>query len=281
MIQTALFVVFILGIALVASAVWLFISRKMPARRKPSRVLVYHRVENHFVAGTTWQTSGQFRRHIAYLSQKGYQGVKLEKNVSDPAPKEVAIVFDDALECVYKNAVPALVDHQFSACFFVVSAYMGKTSGWDVYKQPHMTKDQIRELDQQGFEIGSHTHTHVNLARVSPERVKEELSVSKGCLEDLLGKPVEYLSLPFGRYNEKVLDIARVCGYKGAVTINHPLLPSSYDSFVIPGNAVYLFDRLDNVESKASGRNLYWMELLKNKMVNRFATGTSLVIPQE
>jgi peptidoglycan/xylan/chitin deacetylase (PgdA/CDA1 family) len=205
--------------------------------------------------------------------------VPFSRHISTPCKEEFSITFDDGLACLHKNAVPLLREYNFPAIFFIVSGFVGKRSEWDVYNQEHMSASQVRELLNLGFEIGSHTATHPDLTKLSPNHIKQELESSKKTLEDLLGSGIDYLSYPFGRFNETVQGIAEECGYLGAVTINPSLKSSLRDMFAIPGNAVYVFDGLYNLESKASGNNLFWIEVLKNKITNRFASGTSLFVP--
>jgi peptidoglycan/xylan/chitin deacetylase (PgdA/CDA1 family) len=85
-----------------------------------------------------------------------------------------------------------------------------------------MTWDQVRELRQRGHAVGSHTVTHPNLAKVSPEEVQYELSESKRRLEEVLGETVIHFSYPSPilqpHYTEETRKVSAQIGYKIAFT---------------------------------------------------------------
>lgn len=261
------------------SLFWYFFSRKMPAVINPSGILVHHRVEKGLVAGTTWATPGRFRRQIQYLMAKGYSCVDLEQRIRTAKAGEFALAFDDALACLWDHALPVLREFKAPATFFVVSDFVGQVSEWDVYRQPHMTREQIRIFLDEGFSIGSHSATHPDLTRLPQPEVVLELKRSKMELEDQFGVEIKYLSYPFGRFNRIVEEAAMECGYAGALTINHPTRTVWDERFEIPGNAVYVMDSLASIAAKAGGTGPYWQESLKSKIINRFASGTPLMVP--
>ncbi len=61
-----------------------------------------------------------------------------------------------------------------------------------------MTWEQLRELSRQGFEIGSHTHTHINMVTTEPEAVRADILASRETLERELGLPARLFAYPFG-----------------------------------------------------------------------------------
>jgi peptidoglycan/xylan/chitin deacetylase (PgdA/CDA1 family) len=52
------------------------------------------------------------------------------------------------------------------------------------------------------------------LTRLPPSALQKQLSCSKQILEDQLGKPVDFLSVPYGELNGRVLEAARDLGYR-------------------------------------------------------------------
>jgi peptidoglycan/xylan/chitin deacetylase (PgdA/CDA1 family) len=239
---------------------------------------VYHRVEPGFALSSTSTSAENFKKQMIYLIQSGYKGVELELRIERRKENEFALTFDDALLCLYTNAVPVLKELKIPATFFIVSNFIGKTSSWDVYKELHLSHEQIKELIGLGFKIGSHTANHPDLTRISSQAVFYELSTSKKSLEDAFGVPVNYLSYPFGRFNEETQKIAKDCGYKGAITINHPLKETKDDRYAINGNAVYIFNGGRSALIKAAGGRGYRTAELISKIMNRFAGGTALVV---
>jgi peptidoglycan/xylan/chitin deacetylase (PgdA/CDA1 family) len=64
------------------------------------------------------------------------------------------------------------------------------------------------------MEIGSHGTSHVRLSRLNNENLMNELSDSKKKLENLLDYEIRYLSVPYGDYNQAVINMAKKVGYK-------------------------------------------------------------------
>lgn len=86
-----------------------------------------------------------------------------------------------------------------------------------------LTREQLREMDSSGVEIGSHTVTHQILTRVSGERLRYELGESRSRLEGILGHKVELLGYPNGDHNRAVQKEAARAGYRCAVTADYGL----------------------------------------------------------
>lgn len=86
-----------------------------------------------------------------------------------------------------------------------------------------LTWEQVREMDSNGIEIGSHTVTHPILTRISRERLRYELCESRSRLESALGHKVELLGYPNGDHDATVQEEAARAGYKCAVTADYGL----------------------------------------------------------
>ena len=92
-----------------------------------------------------------------------------------------------------------------------------------IESRPLMMKSgQMRELLQHGHIVGSHTMTHPNLAHVSLEDARRELSESKKRLERHLGAAITHFSYPCPalspHWTEQTVIASRNAGYKTAVT---------------------------------------------------------------
>jgi hypothetical protein len=81
----------------------------------------------------------------------------------------LAITFDDGYLDNFEVPAPILRRMGLPAIFFVTSSFVGSqtVARWD--RQPTqppgwMSWDQVRTLASQGFEIGNHTDTHIDLA---------------------------------------------------------------------------------------------------------------------
>jgi peptidoglycan/xylan/chitin deacetylase (PgdA/CDA1 family) len=92
-----------------------------------------------------------------------------------------------------------------------------------------MTWDQARALLSAGMSIGSHTHRHCNLARLSAEGQRAEMAESKQILEAQLKIPISTLAYPYGwsgAFDASTRQAARETGYRLAFSaiegVNRP-----------------------------------------------------------
>lgn len=85
-----------------------------------------------------------------------------------------------------------------------------------------MDYDQMRSLVKQGHIVGSHTSTHPNMAYISPEHARREMTQSKLCLEQQLKAAVEHFSYPCPalspHWTPQTVTASRNAGYETAVT---------------------------------------------------------------
>lgn len=65
--------------------------------------------------------------------------------------------------------------------------------------QPYITKYQILELDNQGFEFGLHSMSHPYFNKLTYEEFRDEILNSKKIIEQLLQKEVITFTYPFGQ----------------------------------------------------------------------------------
>src|SRR5437667_4672077 len=99
----------------------------------------------------------------------------------------------------------------------------------EYYREQLLSEKEIKQLDKD-FEIGAHTMTHANLARVDKNKMRKEISESKNYLEKLLGKKVTSFCYPYGAYRNETKKIVKEVGFKLARTTKRFKLNSS-DNF--------------------------------------------------
>jgi peptidoglycan/xylan/chitin deacetylase (PgdA/CDA1 family) len=76
----------------------------------------------------------------------------------------------------------------------------------------------MREMHARGMSFGSHGHDHVYLTRLSPHALDTQLRLSKARIEDGVGGAVDFVAVPFGDCNARVVAAARAAGYRGVCT---------------------------------------------------------------
>jgi peptidoglycan/xylan/chitin deacetylase (PgdA/CDA1 family) len=87
-----------------------------------------------------------------------------------------------------------------------------------------MDYNQVRSLVQHGHIVGSHTMSHPNMAYITEDEAKIELSESKQRLERQLNAAVRHFSYPCPamtpHWSEQTVAETRSAGYVSAVTTN-------------------------------------------------------------
>jgi peptidoglycan/xylan/chitin deacetylase (PgdA/CDA1 family) len=121
----------------------------------------------------------------------------------------VSITFDDGYADNHEYALPLLVKNHIPATFFLTTGLLNRDAStierfqrlWGTNRdliQP-LAWDQVTEFLETGMEVGAHTDSHPNLARLDERGLERELGQSKHMLEDRLGRAVTMMAYPFGR----------------------------------------------------------------------------------
>lgn len=145
--------------------------------------------------------------------------------------RPVAVTFDDGFQTVFDHAAPILAQHRIPATVFVPTGYLGTEPGWvAIADRPRLgivaSADTLSHTDPGRIKIGSHSVTHPHLNRLTGVALEEELASSRRRLEEIMGRPVGMLSLPYGSSSAAVLAAARAAGYD-RVFANVPIRSSS------------------------------------------------------
>lgn len=103
--------------------------------------------------------------------------------------------------------------------------------------------DQIKYLDQRGFEIGSHTMSHPSdLKMLHDEQLHYEIQNSKDILETVLGHTIKKFCYPRGRFDDRVKAKVKESGYEEARTTGTPGILEKSDIYAVPGT-IHIYDR--------------------------------------
>ncbi|WP_336776708.1 polysaccharide deacetylase family sporulation protein PdaB [Paenibacillus sp. MMO-58] len=74
--------------------------------------------------------------------------------------------------------------------------------------------DIVKDIVNDGFEIGSHGHKHDNYSKLSDEEIRTQITTAHTILTDLTGKQPNLIRLPNGDFDKRVLRIAEELNYK-------------------------------------------------------------------
>lgn len=120
--------------------------------------------------------------------------------------------FDDAITVNLKirlQTLPADLKAEFLDVIF--EEYCGKEGEW--VKKFYLSSSDILEMSGSNMVIGSHTHNHKHLDKLSSDEAKYELETSKTILEKLINKAIKSISYPYGHFNEGTIAILKELGY--------------------------------------------------------------------
>jgi peptidoglycan/xylan/chitin deacetylase (PgdA/CDA1 family) len=152
-----------------------------------------------------------FRAQLDIIAGNGYQTIGLaDLDRTELDRKSLLITFDDGHDTDLLLAAPELKRRNLNAIFFVVWSYLGRPG--------YLSRRQVLELRDQGLEIGSHGLTHKKLSQMGPTEMWREVLESKTRLEDFTGGPIAGFAIPFGDYNDLVLQAAWAAGYQRIMT---------------------------------------------------------------
>ena len=173
-------------------------------------VVAFHRVNDELVADGLTCGSAKFEAFCRFFREH-FRIVPLSEQVAAcHAGKDMggtlSITFDDGYRDNYDIAVPILSRLRLPATFFLTTGYIGSniTAPWDRALTPApgwMTWEQIRSLKAQGFDIGAHTDTHIDLGTAEPDTIRAELRACRQKLELEVGGEINLFAYPFGGVN--------------------------------------------------------------------------------
>lgn len=118
----------------------------------------------------------------------------------------VSLTFDDGDADNY-SVRSSLAENNLHATFYVVSGFTNSNG--------YMTDDQLRDLYNDGNEIGGHTLSHVKLTEVRGDDLKREVCQDRDNLVSY-GFEVESFAYPFGHYDDEARQMVKDCGYQNA-----------------------------------------------------------------
>jgi len=107
----------------------------------------------------------------------------------EPVPEKlVVLTFDDSVKSHFTTVRPVLLKYGFGATFFITEGFDFPTN-----KKDYMTWEQIKQLHDDGFEIGNHTRDHMGVSEDSLPKLKEQLEgINKRCTEYGIPVPTSF-----------------------------------------------------------------------------------------
>ncbi|MGX5689074.1 polysaccharide deacetylase family protein [Arcticibacter tournemirensis] len=155
-----------------------------------------------------------FKEHIKMLADSGYHSVLPEQVYNyllygDPLPpKPVMITFDDNEENQFVIANAELKKYGFKAVYFIMTVSLGRPN--------YMSREQVKQLSDEGNTIASHTWDHHNVKKYQGEDWVTQIEKPTKTLKEITGKEIEYFAYPFGLWNKEAIPELKKRGMKAA-----------------------------------------------------------------
>jgi peptidoglycan/xylan/chitin deacetylase (PgdA/CDA1 family) len=196
------------------------------------RVLTYHR----FVAEARSPFSvapAVLESQMAWLAATAIavdsSAVRAALAGSTPRRPGVLVTMDDGDPSVFDAAAPIFARHRIPYVVFAVPGRIGRAD--------HMSPAQLRDLANNGAEIGSHSMHHRSMTSLSPADLAADLADSKKALEDIVGRPVTSFAYPFGTlrdFDARVAAALAQAGYTLGFTSQHGAIAAGQNALMAP-----------------------------------------------
>jgi len=220
-------------------------------------MLMYHAVTPGKIRpGWPWAVSmQQFRDQLDFLAAEGYATPTMGELVAEPKKwtgRTAVITFDDG----YADNLAAcdeLKKRGMRASWFIVTSSIGQPPKWPADGRPAgrlLNAAELREMQENGMEIGSHTVNHVRLTEADDVRLMRELTDSKATLEDLLGSAVNSFAYPYGAWNAHCAEAVKLAGYSAACTTRTGWAVRDNNPFLLRRLTVFNSDTVNTLARK-------------------------------
>ncbi|MEF2248423.1 polysaccharide deacetylase family protein [Paenibacillus sp. IITD108] len=239
------------------------IQEKLVANPTIAALMYHHFSLNSESLNTVTVHPDTFHEQLKALKENGYTPIRqqdlLEFMKSDTGArlpeKSVLITIDDGYESNYAFAFPAIVEEQFYATIFAVTANLNKKTKYS----SRITWPQAREMVQSGrILMQSHTYESHHYGKTAgdkeaavatvpimvegqletkeqyKERVRADLLKAKNVLEGELHSHVFTFAYPYGRYSDELIDLLRETGHELMYTVEEGVIRKGMDITRLP-----------------------------------------------
>jgi peptidoglycan/xylan/chitin deacetylase (PgdA/CDA1 family) len=264
--------------------------------RKPNEsgkimVVIFHKFVDKFIPtkldkGTFTTTLEDFRKVLETLYDKGYRLISINDYIhnSIAVPRgyiPIAFTFDDGSEGEFNlinengklranpnTAVGVMEDFYKTHHDFGLKGTFYVNLGLETFKGQGSLSERLKYLIDEGFEIGNHTLTHINLKTEEDEtKMIQEIGGEQKMMNQLVpGYNITTLALPYG-LSKKELAAPIIKGeYQGTKYENKAIMNIASDIMFPPTDFAYnpmCFRRvMSNGITPADGDLSWWLNKL-------------------
>lgn len=203
-------------------------------------ILAFHDVKQE--GGGLYTVKPEQLREILLLFKEDYEVHSVyswAKKIEDGSPflkKPIVLTFDDGDPSLWRIVHPMLLEFEYKATYFIyLDRYADHSKFWNWVKK--MPPD---------IEIGSHSLSHDDLKKRSPEKLHKELFLSKLKLEQLSERKVYTFAWPYGSLGRDIKDYPIYAGYDYQVGVGGWL--AKYSKEPLPRITVTSIDPVGQVK---------------------------------
>ncbi len=177
--------------------------------RKEVPILCYHQIRD-------WRATDSkgakdyiipvetFKAHLKMLADSGFHTILPDQmydylTTGAPLPeKPVMLTFDDTDDDQFTLAAPEMKKYGYKGVFFIMTVSLNRPN--------YMTKDQVRQLSDEGHIINSHTWDHHSVkGYVTDKDWETQIEKPKKQIEEIIGKPTLDFAYPFGLWRPEAI----------------------------------------------------------------------------
>lgn len=178
-------------------------------------ILLYHHINISSTNNRYYVSPENFEAQMKLLRDWGYTSITTTKLIeaitegTNLPQRPFLLTIDDGNLDNYTNAFPITQKYGFTGVLYLVGNYIGTEN--------YLTAEQVIEMYNAGWEVGSHSLNHLDLTKVNTDTIRTEVVTSRKVLEEMLGIPVLTFAYPFGAFSNTAMNFVKTAGYSGAM----------------------------------------------------------------
>jgi peptidoglycan/xylan/chitin deacetylase (PgdA/CDA1 family) len=211
-------------------------------------VLCYHRILPEFIEDNSQPiytvSPEQFESQMAFLADNGFTSLSLDeyalmaKGLHPITERCVLINFDDSYADNYEIAWHIAQRYNIKMNLFICTDYIGQSTPiimlqdgyisansdfirknetyikYHITKFPHLWRPlnwlELREMQNSGVQIGSHSHSHRNLALLTSDEIIADIKTSLTLIARELDYQTKYFAIPYGAYEHYTPEVISI-----------------------------------------------------------------------
>ncbi len=188
-------------------------------------ILLYHSVGEAY-PNSRWVKTDAFRAQMIDLLDRGYTPItagdldRIEQG-APPPPQPIVLTFDDGYRNFYLNAYPILHELGIPATMLLPTTRIADSEAGRVhYDIDYLTWSEVKEMAENGIEMGAHSRTHPRLRDLTKEAQRDEIEGSMLDLEAHMGQRPTVFAYPGGSFDGTTRDLVESCGYQSALSVS-------------------------------------------------------------